>query len=81
MRAYRARCKATDSRLDRVVAVKVLPEQDGVDYLVMEYIEGETLQARLERGPLSLDETLRYSIEISDALDKAHRSASAAALS
>ena len=100
--------KAKDTRLDRVVAVKVLPEhladnvelrqrferearavsslnhphicilhdvgeQDGVDYLVMEYIEGETLAERLKKGPLSLDETLRYSIEMADALDKAHR--------
>lgn len=100
--------KAKDTRLDRVVAVKVLPEhladnielrqrferearavsslnhphictlfdvgeQDGVDYLVMEYIEGETLAERLKKGALSLDETLRYSIEMADALDKAHR--------
>ena len=100
--------KAKDTRLDRVVAVKVLPEhladnielrqrferearavsslnhphictlfdvgeQDGVDYLVMEYIEGETLAERLKKGSLSLDETLRYSIEMADALDKAHR--------
>ena len=100
--------KAKDTRLDRVVAVKVLPEhltdnielrqrferearavsslnhphictlydvgeQDGVDYLVMEYIEGETLAERLKKGALSLDETLRYSIEMAEALDKAHR--------
>src|SRR5437879_11841621 len=39
----------------------------------MEYLEGETLSARLEKGPLPLDVVLRYSIEIADALDKAHR--------
>jgi serine/threonine protein kinase len=101
---YRAR----DTRLDRTVAIKVLPQhlasdpaarerferearavsslnhphictlhdvghQEGVDYLVMEYLEGQTLAARLERGPLPLDELLRYAIEIADALDRAHR--------
>src|SRR5216117_3332647 len=100
--------KARDTRLDRTVAIKVLPEhladtpdlktrferearavsslnhphictlydighQDGVDYLVMEHIEGETLAARLERGPLPTPEVLRYAAEIADALDKAHR--------
>jgi Tol biopolymer transport system component/predicted Ser/Thr protein kinase len=101
---YRAR----DTRLERTVAVKVLPEhlsssaevrqrfereaktisqlshphicalydvgnQDGVEYLVMEYLEGETLAERLVKGPLPLEQTLRFGIEIADALDKAHR--------
>jgi Tol biopolymer transport system component len=101
---YRAR----DTRLNRMVAVKVLPthladsaelrerfereartiaslnhphictlhdigHQDGVDYLVMEYLEGETLAARLARGPLPFDQVLRCAIEIADGLDKAHR--------
>src|SRR5712692_774487 len=101
---YRAR----DTRLDRIVAIKVLqahladkPElrerfereartiaslnhphicvlydigrQDGIDYLVMEYLEGETLAHRLLKGPLPLDQVLQYAIEIADALDKAHR--------
>jgi eukaryotic-like serine/threonine-protein kinase len=101
---YRAR----DTRLDRIVAIKILPDdhaahpelrerfereartiaslnhphicvlhdighQDGTDYLVMEYLEGETLAERLKKGPLPLDQVLRYAIEISDALDKAHR--------
>src|SRR6202035_2311262 len=101
---YRAR----DTRLDRIVAIKVLPthladrpelrerfereartiaslnhphictlhdvgHQDGIDYLVMEYVEGETLAARLVKGPLPLDQVLKYAIEIADALDKAHR--------
>jgi eukaryotic-like serine/threonine-protein kinase len=99
--------KARDTRLDRTVAVKVLPaslsenpafrqrfereartisqlshphictvhdvgNQDGVEYLVMEFLEGETLAERIARGPLPLDQVLRYGIEISDALEKAH---------
>ena len=100
--------KARDTRLDRIVAIKVLPghladnpelrerfereartiaglnhphictlhdigRQDGIDYLVMEYLEGETLAMRLLKGPLPLEQALRYAIEIADALDKAHR--------
>src|SRR5437879_2438290 len=101
---YRAR----DTRLDRIVAIKVLPthladrselrerfereartiaslnhphictlfdigQQAGIDFLVMEYLEGETLAQRLLKGPLPLEQVLLYAIEISDALDKAHR--------
>jgi serine/threonine protein kinase len=101
--------RAKDTRLDRTVAIKVLPEhlaqntdlrerferearavsslnhphicvlhdigsQDGVAYLVLEYLEGESLQQRLERGPLTLDQSVRYATQIADALDKAHRS-------
>src|SRR5512132_2286334 len=100
--------RAKDTRLDRTVAVKVLPEhlsaspesrqrfereaktisqlshphicalydvgnQDGVEFLVMEYLEGETLSDRLLKGPLAFEQVLRYGIEIADALDKAHR--------
>ena len=100
--------KATDARLDRTVAIKVLPEhvaadldlkrrferetrtvaalnhphictlhdigsQDGVDFLVMEYLDGETLAQRLEKGALPLDQALTVAIEIADGLDKAHR--------
>ncbi|MDQ5856733.1 MAG: protein kinase [Acidobacteriota bacterium] len=43
------------------------------EYLVMEYLEGETLADRLARGPLSTEQVLRYGVEIADALDKAHR--------
>ncbi len=101
---YRAR----DTRLDRIVAIKVLTEglestpevrqrfdrearavsslnhphicalydvghQDGIDYLVMEYLEGQTLAARIEKGPLPTPELLRTASQIADALDKAHR--------
>jgi Tol biopolymer transport system component/tRNA A-37 threonylcarbamoyl transferase component Bud32 len=100
--------KARDTRLDRTVAIKVLPshladnldlkqrferearavsslnhphictlydigEQDGTDYLVMEYIEGESLAERLKKAAVPLDQALRYAVEIADALDKAHR--------
>ncbi|MDQ5870977.1 MAG: serine/threonine protein kinase, partial [Acidobacteriota bacterium] len=43
------------------------------EYLVMEYLEGETLADRLARGPLPIEQVLRYGVEIADALDKAHR--------
>lgn len=46
---------------------------DGTDYLVMEYLEGETLAARLQKGPLPKDQLLKTGIEIADALAKAHR--------
>ena len=48
--------------------------QDGVEYLVMELVEGETLAKRLERGPLPLEDVLKYGAQIADGLDKAHRS-------
>src|SRR5437868_13490040 len=100
--------KARDTRLDRTVAIKVLPshlsdtaelrerfereartisslnhpnictlhdigQQDGIDFLVMEYLDGETLAQRLTKGPLPLDQALKCAIEIAGALDKAHR--------
>jgi len=101
---YRAR----DTRLDRTVAIKVLPahladssdlrqrferearaisslnhphicslydvgHQDGVSFLVMEFLEGETLAQRLEKGAMPLSDVLKYGVQIADALDKAHR--------
>ena len=100
--------KARDTRLDRTVAIKILPgtlaadpqfrerfdrearaisqldhphicalydvgEQDGTAFLVMQYLEGETLAARLSKGPLPLAEALKIAIETASALDKAHR--------
>ncbi len=47
--------------------------QDGIDYLVMECVEGETLAKRIEKGPLPLEQLLKYGAQIADALDKAHR--------
>ena len=102
---YRAR----DPRLERTVAIKVLPthlsanpelrarfereakaisglqhpnicvlydvgSQGDIDYLVMEYLEGETLYDRLARKPLTPDEILKIATEVADALVKAHRS-------
>ncbi len=49
-------------------------QQDGVDYLVMEYLEGETLAELLQRGPLDVGRALRHAIEIANALGRAHRS-------
>ena len=100
--------KARDTRLDRIVAIKVLPahladradlrerfdreaktiaslnhphictlydtgHQDDIDFLVMEYLEGETLSQRLAKGALPMQQVLQYAVEISEALDKAHR--------
>jgi eukaryotic-like serine/threonine-protein kinase len=100
--------KARDTRLDRIVAIKVLPEhlsssaevrqrferearavsslshphicalydvgrEGTIDYLVMEFVEGETLADRLQRGPLEAEALLSWAVEIADALDRAHR--------
>src|SRR5580700_4812089 len=102
---YRAR----DTRLDRTVAIKVLPQyrssdpqrrqrferearaisalnhpnichlydvgsQDNTDYLVMEFLEGETLAERLRKGTLPLAQVLKIGAEICDGLEQAHRS-------
>lgn len=101
--------RATDTRLDRSVAIKVLPaafsanaqlkvrfereakaisglahphictlydigHENGIDYLVLELLEGESLADRLLRGPLPVEQTLRYGSQIAEALDRAHRS-------
>ncbi|HKD84818.1 MAG TPA: protein kinase [Terriglobales bacterium] len=46
--------------------------QDGMDYLVMEHLDGETLADRLQRGVMPLEEALKIAIDVADALDKAH---------
>src|SRR5215813_10425683 len=56
-----------------ICALYDVGSQDGTEYLVMEYLEGETLAMRLLKGVLPLQQTLAYGIEIADALDKAHR--------
>jgi serine/threonine protein kinase len=101
--------RAKDTRLDRTVAVKILPShlsdnpdakqrfdrearaisslnhpnictlhdvghQDGVDLLVMEFLEGETLADRLAKGPLPTEQVLRFGIEICEGLERAHKS-------
>ena len=48
-------------------------EQNGVQFIVMEYLEGETLAQRIRRGAMPLDQVLRHAIEIADALAHAHR--------
>jgi eukaryotic-like serine/threonine-protein kinase len=100
--------RATDTRLNRTVVVKVLSshlslrpdlrkrferearaisnlnhphictlydigQAEGFDYLVMEYLEGETLAKRLKKGPLPTEQLLKIAIEIATALDQAHR--------
>jgi Tol biopolymer transport system component/predicted Ser/Thr protein kinase len=63
------------SQLDHphICALYDVGEQDGTSFLVMQYLEGETLEARLKRGALPLDRALEYAIQIADALNKAHR--------
>lgn len=56
-----------------ICALHDIGQQDNLYYLVLEYLEGQTLAERLRKGPLPLDETLRCAIQIADALDKAHR--------
>jgi serine/threonine protein kinase len=101
---YRAR----DSRLERDVAIKVLPanlasdqtlrqrlenearaisklshpnicalhdigQHDGIVFIVMELVEGETLDQRLHKGPISIEQTISYGTQLADALSKAHK--------
>src|SRR5262249_45038358 len=48
-------------------------EQEGIHYLVLEHLEGESLSQRLDRGPLSMAQVLAYGIQIAEALERAHR--------
>jgi eukaryotic-like serine/threonine-protein kinase len=56
-----------------ICALYDVGHQTGTDFLIMEYIEGESLASRLAKGAIPLKEVLRYAIEIADALDNAHR--------
>src|ERR1022692_4139037 len=56
-----------------ICALYDVGSHEGIEYLVMEYLEGETLASRLGRGALPLEQMLTFGIEIADALDKAHR--------
>jgi eukaryotic-like serine/threonine-protein kinase len=56
-----------------ICALYDVGNQDGIEYLVMEYLEGETLAARIAKGPLPTADLLRYASQIADALDRAHR--------
>src|SRR6476660_4587214 len=56
-----------------ICALYDIGREGDTDFLVMEYLEGETLADKLSRGPLPIDQVLRQGIEIADALDKAHR--------
>ena len=56
-----------------ICAVYDIGREDSVEFLVMEYLEGETLEARLLKGALPIEEALRIAIQIAGALDAAHR--------
>ena len=56
-----------------ICALYDVGNQDGVEYLVLEYVEGDTLEKRLEKGPLSTKTLLRHAIEIAEAMENAHR--------
>jgi serine/threonine protein kinase len=56
-----------------ICALYDVGHQDGTEFLIMEYLEGETLAKLLEKGPLPLAQVLKFGVEIADALDKAHR--------
>jgi serine/threonine protein kinase len=69
--AYEARAIARLSH-PRICSIHEMGHQDGVDFLVMEYLEGETLAARLRKGPMPLAQALRAAVEIAEALAAAH---------
>ena len=56
-----------------ICALHDVGHQDGVHFLVLEYLEGETLAKRIERGAIPVDQAIKIGVEICDALDKAHR--------
>ncbi len=69
--AYEARAIARLSH-PRICSIHEMGHQDGFDFLVMEYLEGETLAARLRKGPMPLAQALRTAVEIAEALAAAH---------
>ncbi|MDQ5870866.1 MAG: protein kinase [Acidobacteriota bacterium] len=56
-----------------ICALHDVGREGEIEYLVMEYLEGDTLADRLAKGPLPIEQTLRFGVQIADALDKAHR--------
>jgi serine/threonine protein kinase len=56
-----------------ICAIYDVLHEHGCNFLVLEYVEGETLAQRLERGPIRIDQALSLAVEIADALDQAHR--------
>ncbi len=58
----------------RICTLYDVGHQDSVDFLVMEFLEGESLAERLRKGPLPLKDTLKIGMEVCEALDSAHRS-------
>ena len=56
-----------------ICVVHDVGQEDGMHYIVMEYLEGETLAKRLEKGPMPIEQALKCAIEIADALEKAHQ--------
>src|SRR5947209_2229791 len=57
-----------------ICALYDIGQHDGIDYLVMELLQGETLSDRIARGPIPLKELVKIGSEVCDALDAAHRS-------
>jgi eukaryotic-like serine/threonine-protein kinase len=60
-------------RSSRLSAQDDVGHQNGIDYLVMEYLEGETLASRLMKSPLPTEHVLKYGFEICEGLEKAHK--------
>jgi serine/threonine protein kinase len=56
-----------------IAALFDIGHQDGIDFLVMEFVDGETLAERLKKGPLPVEQVLRVAVQIAEALDKSHR--------